>query len=582
MFLSLVVRLRSLVSSRSVFCTLSLFGNELLEKVFKKRGYSPSFLIDIECGEHGELTNARKLCELLHAVHDSGEEIVFLPDFDMDGIMSGTIGLAALRELGFNSDLFVPDPKDGYGFTPATIDRLINTYPDVKHIITGDVGITCNEAIEYAVGKGIKFYVTDHHMQGDELPKAEVCVDPMCVDSTYAHPQICGAYVVYQCMALYAHMYGDRAMQERIHRLLVFAGIGTVSDRMPLLYENRQLVRDSVNLCKFLYCNGDSVAVDSITGCPAYVKAFRGLFYACVAFAEAGKLSDPEDIDEDFYGFYLAPTFNSIKRLDGDMHEAFNVFFGIDPEASIRYLIQLNDERKHIVDDYFAEIMDSTQPYAPLAYIIQAPSGILGLLAQKIMAITKMPTLVLHEVNGEIRGSGRCPDWFDFIDTARPVGGFFAGHKGAFGCHFKDMDELQSILDACMTKVNETLQTVDISEEPDVYIDTVEHKGDIDLDLLQLFDFVKALDNYRPFGMGFAEPVIKIRLRRQECDFKSIGSEKQHVKVFLPSGLEVLCWNQSSKLSDLQHSETFSVVGTLGINNFADRQTLALKGDFVC
>ncbi|MBD5584316.1 MAG: hypothetical protein HDQ88_04485 [Clostridia bacterium] len=557
-------------------------GNELLAKVFQKRGYDPNFLLDIDCAEHGEMTNARKLCELLHGVHESGEEIVFLPDFDMDGIMSGVIGLAGLRELGFNSDLFVPDPKDGYGFTPATIDRLIAIYPDVRHIITGDVGITCNEGIAHAVEKGITVYVTDHHMPGTELPDAAVIVDPMCPDSTYIHPKICGAYVVYQCMCLYAHMYGDRMVQERIHRLRVFAGIGTVSDRMPLLYENRQVVRDSVGISKFLYCDGDPAAANSVTGSPAYMNAFKGLHYTYAAFAEAGKLQDSENIDEDFYGFYLAPTFNSIKRLDGDMHEAFNVFFGVHPEESIRYLIQLNDERKNIVEEYFQEIMDSTQPYAPLAYIIDAPSGVVGLLAQKIMSITRMPTLVLHEVDGELRGSGRCPEWFDFIETARPVGGYFAGHKSAFGCHFADEEELKAVLDTCNQALTETLSEIDITEEPDVYIDNVTHTGDAELDVAQLMDFVQAVRRYRPFGMGFAEPVIKIRLRVRECDFKVIGSEQKHVKVFLPHGVEALCWNQSSKLSDIEHSETFTLTGTFEINDFAGRNTLALKGDMTC
>lgn len=563
-----------------------MVDNDLLSAVFSKRGYDPNFLIDMDCAEHGLLTHVDDLCAKLRYVHASGELIVILPDYDMDGIMSGVVGLAGLREMGFNAMLFVPDPADGYGFTPETIQRLMSIYPDVKHIITCDTGVQCYEGITYAVSQGVRVYVTDHHRQGDALPQAEVVVDPVCRDSTYAHPQICGAFVLYQCLSRYADLYCDRMTQERVHRLRVFAGIGTITDSMPLLYENRALVRDSVSIARFLYCEGDPVFVNSLVGCPAYCRAFKGLFHVLAAFADAGKINSNQDIDEGFYGFYLGPTFNSVKRMQGNMYRVFDVFFGEDPEDAVQYLLELNDNRKDSTAAYMHDIMESTQPYAPLAYITSAPSGVVGLLAQKIMSITKMPTLVLHEEeeDGRLHGSGRSPDWFSFSDTAKKygVGGSFAGHMQAFGCSFKDIKELIAVLDACKTEIDVILPTLDIKEEVDAVIDAVDNKGDIGIDVPALYDFVQAARAYKPYGTGFAEPVFKLRVRASDAEFVTIGSEKQHVKIKLDHGFEVLCWNQSQLLVNVVPETIVEVIGTLEVNEFAGKSTVALKGDMKC
>lgn len=554
---------------------MQIVDNELLSRVFEKRGYNLQFLIDMDCGEHGLLTHVDELCEKLDYVRSSGELIVILPDFDMDGIMSGVIGLAGLREMGFNVSLFVPDASEGYGFDESTISRLASIYPDCKHIITCDVGVSAHDGIRAANELGIHVYVTDHHLPPVTLPAADVIVDPSCGDSTYAHKQICGAYVLYQCLARYAETRFDSIMQEKIYRLRVFAGMGTISDRMPVLYENRALVRDSISIARFMYCEGNPVFVDTLNGTQAYCRCFKGLFTVFATLAEMGKLESGKRINEDFYGFYMAPLFNSVKRMSGNMYRVFDIFFSDNPQDAVNYLIDLNDSRKDSTSAYFQDIMTSNQPYAPYAYITDAPVGVLGLLAQKIMGVTKMPTLVLYETeHGALNGSGRSPSWFCFSECAAGVGGSFPGHKQAFGCSFKDIHELEKVLDVCKAEIEQTLETLVPSDDTDILLESI--------DVPAFYDFVQASNMYRPFGLGFEEPRFKMRFKVRDADFAVIGSEKQHVKIHMEHGFEILCWNQAQLLDDLEPDSNVEVLGVLEINEFAGKTTVALKGDMQC
>ncbi len=258
---------------------------------------------------------------------------------------------------------------------------MLETYPDTKAVITADVGVAAQEAINYAQLKGLKVFVTDPHTVG-VLPQAEVVVDPNRPDDPYELKGICGAYVMQQCLAYYADRYEDFITKEQINRLCVFAGIGTVSDSMPLYQQNRILVRDALSICRYIYSNGDSDVVDNLPGSLTYRKAFYGLYLILDLFASLGKIGDMAGLNEEFFGFYLAPMFNAVKRMEGNMDDAFGVFFGHEPEASLQRLYDLNEQRRLTVEEFYEKLDQDPQPFAPYVYFTEAHKGILGLLAQ--------------------------------------------------------------------------------------------------------------------------------------------------------------------------------------------------------
>lgn len=560
--------------------------NRLIETYLSRRSYDEQFLSDINNDKHDKLLSIDELCAELKVIHDAGDHLVILPDFDMDGITSGVINFAGLSELGFNVSLFRPTPSDGYGFNEQTIQRLVNEFPDVKAIITCDVGITCYQGVAAANLMGIKVLITDHHLQEagkENLLYANVVVNPNRTDETYKNKGICGAHVAWQILYQYSTLYESAFMIEQIRRLRVFAGIGTISDMMPLVYENRPLVKDACHICRLVHSNGSSFFVDSMLGCVQYVRAFRGLYEVLNVFADAGKITKPGDINEEFFGYYLAPMFNSVKRLNGNMDVAFGVFFGGYPKDSASTLYSMNEERKAAVASYFNTLMSDNQPYAPYIYLSDAPSGILGLLATKLIKLTGEPTLVLAKGEGNnYHGSGRAPSWFSAVSLIRNEGFFAAGHEGAFGVGVTDKRELKSLFAFLAKTADDIRPDIDDSAELayDIHISTLDN-GDTNIDIPLFIEFISELRRLAPFGKGFEAPIVMFTFRPEDAEWTTMGSLKQHVKGTFPYGFELLCWNQAQLLSDWQDASLIHVFGHLGISEFRDRRTVNFIGNEV-
>ena len=554
--------------------------NRLVEKTFENRGYSPAFLHDINVSDHALLEHVDTLCEHLNALRVQNQKLVILPDFDMDGIASGVLLFAGLSELGFSVSLFIPRPEDGYGFDTAVIDRLMSEYPDTHTILTCDVGVAENDAIAYAQSFGLQVLVTDHHAQTpDTISLADVLVDPMSLTDTYAFPYICGAHVAYQCLEQYAFLYGTVSDREQIARLRVFAGIGTVSDGMPVLHENRQLVRDMISISRMIFCDGDDMIVNMVSGCDVYRRAFYGLFVMLKTFSDAGVIQDEFDIDEDFFGYYFAPAFNSIKRMSGDLSRAFLVFFGGEPEKDAEYLIQLNSLRKIEVARYMKELEESDQPYAPFVYLSDAPSGILGLLAQKLVT-DEHPVVVLRK-DGTYHGSGRSPEWYPFLERVFPADFYAAGHNAAFGVGLKNKTEIKRLV----TFLQTDMLTVgkDVEQKPFVpdFVISQDGSGDTPIDILLFREYLSEINHFRPFGKGFPAPSILLRFTKQESEWEYLGKTRSHLKIHLPYGFTVLLWNQAGMMSLRDETDTYFVLGHLELSEFRGNHTMNFIGDFV-
>lgn len=554
--------------------------NYLLEKTFENRGYTSEFLESINCSEHRLLEHIDTLCEKLHEIHESGHKIVIYPDYDMDGIAAGVCNFAGLSELGFAVSLFIPNPEDGYGISISSIDRLMMEYPDVHTILTCDVGVSEQESITYARSLGVQVLVTDHHIQKEgDVSAADVLVDPMSLTDTYEHPFICGAYVAYQCLERYVELYGNGMQREQISRLRVFAGIGTISDTMPVLYENRQLILDMISISRMIFCDGDDMIVNMVSGCDVYRRAFYGLYIMLKVFYENGVITNDSDITESFFGYYFAPSFNSVKRMEGDLSRAFLVFFGADPMSHAEYLIQLNSQRKTDVARYMQELMESDQPYAPFVYLSDAPSGILGLLAQKLLTDDK-PVIVLRK-DDSYHGSGRSPEWYPFFDRATAADFYVGGHNPAFGIGLKNKKEIQRLITFLKTDVDMVSSQVEKSVFVPDFVISQDGHGDTPIDILLFREYLSELEYYHPFGKGFPAPSILLRFTKQESEWSYLGKTRSHLKIRLPYGFTVLLWNQANMMHLHDDTDVYYVLGHLELNEFNGVHTMNFVGEFI-
>lgn len=521
--------------------------NYLVEKTFANRGYTPEYLREINNPYYEELKDIDTLAARLKEIHDAGLPITIIPDFDMDGICAGDCGYGGMAELGFKVNLFIPNAAEGYGISAKTIDDVLAVYPDTKVIITCDTGISAVAAGERCKELGIEFLITDHHKQ-DVMVDAPIIVDPLRVDEEYPHPSICGAFVMYQVLQYYADMYGNYYIQNQIRRLRVFAGIGTISDTMSLLYENRQLVKDAIDILRFIYGDGSSDAVASISGCEVYKRAFWGLYYTLKACADAGIITKESDIDETFFGYYMAPMFNAAKRMDGDMHKVFGVFFDNTPAVHMDYVYKLNVERKNLEAREIRAILDRDQPYAPFIYFSDAKPGILGLLAMKLMKMSGMPTFVVVDEGDKVRsnrfhGSGRSPEWYPCFTRLGDVIGI-AGHEHAFGCSIDNKTALTKFVSFLKTDINKVMSEVEIIEEVPDFVISTDWTADTGIDIPLFEEYLNEIVTYKPFGKDFPAPRIKfIFSARDVVEYKKLKGK--HLKLCFGNGFDVLCWNQA-------------------------------------
>lgn len=551
---------------------------KLIDIFCERRGITTDYMAEINSSACDTLMDIDEAADFLRDACKSRQRLVVIPDFDMDGIMSGVVGYAGFSELCFNTALFIPNPSMGYGLSVAEADRLMREYPDTKYAVTCDVGISEYDGIARLKDYGVKILLTDHHKQ-IKRTKADVTVDPMRVDETYSHPEICGAYVLWKCIYHYANKYGSVFQREQIERLKVFAGIGTISDAMPVLYENRRLVRDAIAICKFIFSEGNEVTVNSLPGCNEYRRAFRGLYDVLVTFWQEGKISGSEDIDETFFGYYLAPVFNSVKRMNYDMAWAFGAFFGSDRIKCINMLLTLNENRKALVKDCMETLLNTEQPYAPFIYTGDVPLGIAGLVASKLMDMTGLPTLVLSQNNdGDFAGSGRSPEWYPFIANTKDCNGIGArGHEGAFGA-FVDSDKMADVYsflkNSVMTIFEALPDDVVGDDDYDILISTL-GDGDIDIDVSAFRSFLKAVRIYKPFGRGFPSPVIAFKFRASDCVRRVFGRTRSHVSFEFGQGFVAYAWNQS----DVKTDDIIVLKGNLSFDDYNGVDFVIFTGD---
>lgn len=572
-------------------------SNDLMNIVFKRRGIDDAVWKNICDTSHSELDGIDDLTEKLNHLEEarSNGSITVLPDFDMDGIASGVCLYAGLSQLGFNANLYVPHPDRGYGFNEQDIDEIMSLYPDTVAIITCDTGISCKRGIKHAVKfYGVDVFVTDHHVENKSTsPRgiASAIVDPCAIGSTYEHKGICGAHVAWQVLMSYAMRYGDASDVGKIERLRVFAGIGTISDSMPMLYENRGIVSDLISDSRLLETNdSDYIADISSDACEEYMNAFRGLWGA---LRKSSKSVAPSSLWEDFFGFYVAPEFNSVKRMNGDMCMAFSVFMSGKPSKPMRYLVEMNDRRKAAIEENLAELLRSKnlglQPYAPWCMVSNAKPGILGLLAQRL-GTDRGPRLVVSKNgDGGYSGSGRSPEWLPFIDYAASVEGVHpAGHQAAFGVRVDDDNAMRRLCDKLSADVPLLRSEAEAGIVGyDICIgdyDACDSGYDVDA----LIDFAAAVDSYHPYGPGFEVPRVLALISADDCTFRRIGADGKHVKASV-NGIDVLMWNQASLFEEYEDDWNISlpagsvigVVGNVSVNEYNGVFSPQISGDVV-
>ncbi len=508
------------------------------------------------------------------------KKIRIIGDYDVDGIMSTYILVSSLRNLGANVDYDIPNRvTDGYGIN----ERLVRKAKEdgVDMIITCDNGIAAYDAIELSEKEGIFTIVTDHHLvpyeiinekKVEKLPPSHFVVNPHRKDDESKFKEICGAVVAYKvCLVLYDIFNKDNYY---VRSKLKYAAMATICDVMPLIDENRAIVKIGLKELTEVK-NIPFEDIQSINGNNDESGGFDLLNERSdqneIAYqnersdqneiADQNERSDKKEIaykndisdkyvtSEDIpikelmeaagvknyvssftIGFMIGPIFNASGRIS-DAKIAVEMLLCKDIEKikeAAKNLVELNSIRKNKTKEATEEAQVQVEKYKDddvlVLYLKDLHESIAGIVAGRIKEQENKPTIVLVDGKNFAKGSGRSIDSYLMYDELHKCEDLllkYGGHKKAAGLSLEadNIDELRKRLNK-----NSSLTEDDFVST--VNIDVVMPISYISIKL------IKEVGILEPFGEMNAKPLFadqNIRILK----IREIGKDKNYLKFDL-------------------------------------------------
>lgn len=367
------------------------------------------------------LKDMRETVNFLHKMKkiqesDPTKLLVVVPDYDTDGITSAAILTASLSRFGIHHRIYAPHARYGFGLSEEAIDEIKESFEvdgyTISMILTADNGISANSAVSYANKLGISVLITDHHLPSKTLPDALTIINPQREDDLYPFKGSAGATIAWKLMMAYAQMYDKEAIAD-IGRLIVFAGLANVADLMPILDENRYMVKmavEYINSIRNIKVTNDDYSVIINTPYEQYNAVFYGLYDLVTLLQKSkddareakGKKPYPLPYDEEIISWYIAPLLNASRRVRGSSIEGMVSLIATDHQlrkTAIETIIHLNEEKSKMRDRVVNALKSDMYDEAGVVLCANTKSGISGLVASKVINHVDAPVIVFSYEN---------------------------------------------------------------------------------------------------------------------------------------------------------------------------------------
>lgn len=488
----------------------------LLRRVLAARGCADPTAAQALLGDGTPLTDPFLLKDMDKAVArieeaiENEELMVIYGDYDVDGISATAILYECLTSQGAHVRCKLPTRGSGYGLTRAALESL--AAKGFKLVVTVDNGISAVEEAACAKELGLDLIVTDHHLPGDTLPDAIAVVDPKRPDDESPFKDLCGAGVAFKlCAALEGcdpaellEMYGE------------LAALGTVADVMPLVGENRTIVREGLSLLQDTMRPGLHALLES-AGC-------------------SGK-----PVTADTVSYSLAPRLNAAGRMDNAAVALKLLLCGDEDQATgiAECLAEINTERQQTEQQVFTAALQTLEadPARTRDRVLVVSGedwhpGVIGIVAARLMERFSRPAIVISTHEGEGRGSGRAPDPFDLHSALAGCAHYlirFGGHAAAAGVEIEEEN-----LPAFRQAIN--AWAADHAAQPG----PVSLGLDAAVTLAELsLSNVEELARLAPFGRENPTPVLLVQHAFVD-GLWPMGAEGRHTRVRLRQGNDTL------------------------------------------
>jgi len=480
------------------------------------------------------------------------EKITIYGDYDVDGVTGTSVLLVVLRKLGAVVDFYIPNrATEGYGLNLKAVSILASKHR-TKLIISCDCGVSNFAEINFAKSLGVDSLVLDHHSMPDLLPPAVAIVHPKRLSEEHPLFHLPGVGVAYKvCEALLR----ARDMGEQVKELLDYVTLGMIADLVPLIRENRYLVK---------------------IGLPELVNSKRPGIRALLAQV---RKSD----DTDLVGFGLAPRINAVGRL-ADARVAVELLTTDDEERANELARQLqsdNTRRQELCEEIFqkAERMVTTKidlerDRAIVIYDEGWHHGVVGIVASRLVERFHRPVFIgeLDTEAGVVKGSARSVESIDLYQVLKANEHLmtkWGGHKMAAG--FSVEASKAQIWSRALTDTCNRL-LADKPLKPYVDIEAFIRPAELSEEI------ARSTAKLAPFGMWNKKPLICIK--SISCaGARVIGKDAKHHRIMLEdadssTSFECVMWNTRG-IAPTQ-KQVIDVVFTPEINEFNGRQRLQL------
>lgn len=497
-----------------------------------------------------------KATERLAKAIRGGEKIIVYGDYDVDGTTATSILYTFLKDFGVNVDYYIPHRfKEGYGINIEGIEYAVRE--NAKLIVSVDCGITAIEETKIAREKGIDLIICDHHNVGDQIPDAVAVLDPKREDCEYPFDGLSGAGVGFKLVQGTIQKLG--LGKQLALQFLDLVAISTASDIVPLIDENRVLMREGLK----------RINTEPRVG----IKALLDLIQM-----NAGSISTSSIV------FSIGPRINAAGRM-GDASKAVRLLISETPgeaRACAHELESINIQRR----DKDSQTMEQAMSMVDKDYNLEKVSsmvlhdpdwhlGVIGIVASRLVDTFYRPAIMLCTVDGKIKGSARSIKGFNIYEALKQCEDLleqFGGHEFAAGLTIREenLKEFRKRIDQIASG-----RLSDQDFEPELRIDCELNLDDIDM------RFWKLMSQFEPFGPGNLRPNFVSRGVKVEGVPTIVGSGHLKMKVSQNgSGVfDVIGFNMHEYLPIIRNAENkkIDIAYSLEENYWNGRRSLQIR-----
>lgn len=486
--------------------------------------------------------------DVIRQALDKGKKITVYGDYDCDGVTSTAMLYGYLDAMGAEVEYYIPDRSEGYGMNIPALEKILDQGTEL--IITVDNGVSAVEEAEYIRQRGAQLVITDHHQPPQELPVCEACVNPHRQDDNSPFKELCGAGVVLKLLCALEE--DEEFVMEQYAEL---AAVGTIGDVMPLVGENRYIVRRGIEDIRA----SQNIGID------------RLLRTAGVS---------PESVDATTVAFSICPRINAAGRIAA-ADKAVQLLMADSPEQAGLLSEELNlmnenrrAEEARIMEDVSRQLESDPSILRERVLVVSGEGwhhGVIGIVAARLLEKYGKPVLMISVENGEARGSARGIDGFSIyklLDRCSRVLTKFGGHPkaGGFSLPADRVEDFRQMVYAFCRECYPKMPEYTVSADMEITGDRLTEEA------------LNSLSQLEPCGEGNQRPVFL--LRNCTVESKRALKDGRYTSFELRSGgvkLKALCFGIPFAKFHPEQGSMVDIIAAAELNEFRGVKSVTLK-----